>query len=134
MKKTAICTTLFVLLTAALFATDTKGVDNSVVYRKLQVYKVYEHSDAYVVMYYTDGIELGQVTLPTEWFKSGQGKGVLNMLPKNFAPYLVLQYTDGTFTRAVLNMPKNKGSSVWQHLKPTVDVSASKQKDTLTLE
>ena len=109
MKKTAICTTLFVLLTAALFAADTKGVDNSVVYRKLQVYKVYEHSDAYVVMYYTDGIELGQVTLPTEWFKSGQGKGVLNM-------------------------PKNKGSSVWQHLKPTVDVSASKQKDTLTLE
>ncbi|MGI5174177.1 hypothetical protein H0R92_11345 [Treponema sp. OMZ 840] len=132
MKKAILLAAVFMVFAASLFGAE--GVDNSVTYRNIKVYKVYAHPEAYVVMYYTNGMDLGQVTLPTKWFKSGAGKGILNTFNAEFTPYMTLQYKEGTFTKVVLNMPSMSNGLVWEHLNQTVDISAGKQKDTLTLE
>ncbi len=132
MKKATLLAVLFTVCAAVLFAAD--GIDNSVTYRNIKVYKVYAHPDAYVVMYYTNGIDLGQVTLPTEWFKSGNGKGILNTFRRDFAPYMTLQYKEGTFSKVVLNMPAMTNTLVWEQLNQTADIGVAKQKDTLKLE
>ena len=132
MKKATLLAVFFTVCAAVLFAAD--GIDDSVKYRNIKVYKVYAHPDAYVVMYYTNGIDLGQVTLPKEWFKSGNGKGVLNTFPRDFTPYMTLQYKDGAFTKVVLNMPALTNTLVWEQLNQAANIGAAKQKNTLKLE
>ena len=132
MKKATLLAVFFTVCAAVLFAAD--GIDDSVKYRNLKVYKVYDHPEAYVVMYYTDGIDLGQVTLPKAWFKSGNGKGILNTFKRDFTPYMTLQYKEGTFSKVVLNMPAMTNTLVWEQLNQTADIGAAKQKDTLKLE
>lgn len=132
MKKAILLAAVFLVCAVLLFGAE--GVDNSVVYRNIKVYKVYEHPEAYIIMYYTNSMDLGQVTVPTDWFKSGSGKGVLNTYQTSVTPYMTLQYTDGAFTKIVLNMPLNKTDLAWETLPQTADIGASKQKDTLKLE
>lgn len=132
MKKAILLAAVFIVFAASLFGAE--GIDNSVVYRNIKVYKVYSHPDAYIIMYYTDSMDLGQVTVPTEWFKSGSGKGVLNTYTRPVTPYMTLQYTDGAFTKIVLNMPLDKHDMVWETMNQTADTEAAKQKDTLKLE
>lgn len=133
MKKVALLAALLVLFTVGAFAQE--GVDDgSVVYRTIQLYKVYDHPDAYVAMYHTTGIDLGQVTLPTDWFKIGSDKGIFRALPGDFSPYMLLQYTDGVFTKVVLTMPENRSNVAWGRMASTVDTEAGSQADTLILE
>ncbi len=134
MKKLIISVTLLLLLTAAAFA-QVGPEDKSVTYETVQIYKVYEHPDAYVVMYYTKGVELGQVTLPTEWFRPGNEKGVIRVLEtSDFAPYLLLQYTEGTFSKVILTMPADKNNVSWGTMDKAVDVDSGGMGDTLILE
>lgn len=132
MKKTILLTAVFLVCAALLFGAE--GSDNSVVYRNIKVYKVYAHPDAYIIMYYTNSMDLGQVTVPTEWFKSGSGKGVLNSYQTSVTPYMTLQYKDGAFTKIVLNMPLLRTDMVWETMNQTDNIEAAKQKDTLKLE
>jgi len=132
MKKTILLTAVFLVCAALLFGAE--GSDNSIVYRNIKVYKVYAHPDAYIIMYYTNSMDLGQVTVPTEWFKAGSGKGVLNTYKTPVTPYMTLQYTDGAFTKIILNMPLRRTDIAWETMNQTADTSAAKQKDTLKLE
>lgn len=132
MKKLMLFTGLIFLL-VGLSAADTKK-DDSVVYRNLPIYKVYVHPEAYVIMYQDAGIELGQTTVPVEWFAAGNGKGVLRTLPGTFAPYMLLQYTDGTFTKIILNMPQDRTNVAWGIMNGTVDTETGSKTDTLVLE
>ncbi len=134
MKKLIISVTLLVLLAGAAF-TQVGPDDKSVEYEMIQVYKVYEHQDAFVVMYYTKGVELGQVTLPAEWFRPGNDKGVLRTLNStDFTPYLLLQYTEGTFSKVVMTMPADKENIAWGIIDKGIDVEAGGLGDTLVLE
>lgn len=108
--------------------------DGTIQYRNMPVYKVYEHADAYIVMYYTTGVNLGQVTIPTEWFRQGSKKAVLRTLSGDFTPYMLLQYVDGVFSKVVLTMPANKTDSAWGVMDRGTDVVAGSQRDTLVLE
>ncbi len=133
MKK-LIISVLLVLLTVSVFA-QVGPEDKSVEYENLQVYKVYAHPDAYVVMYYTKGVELGQVTLPTEWFRPGNEKGVLRTLETtDFTPYILLQYREGTFSKVILTMPNDRENVSWGIIDKGVDVDAGGLGDTLVLE
>lgn len=102
----------------------------------MKIHKVYEHPEAFIILYYTDSIDMGQVTVPSSWFKfsSGDGKGVLNTYTTSVTPYMTLQYKDGVFTKIVLNMPLDRNSLFWEPINQTSDVEAAKQKDTLKLE
>ncbi len=134
MKKLITSVALLVLLTIGAFSQEGPD-DKSVTYRNVQIYKVYEHPDAYIVMFYTTGIELGQVTIPTEWFEPGNTKGDLRTFRySDFSPYMMLQYTDGVFTKVVLNMPKNKENLSWGVMDRAADTEVGSQTDTLILE
>ncbi len=134
MKKLIITVALLVLLTCGAFA-QVGPDDKSVRYETVQVYKVYDHPDAYVVMYYTKGIELGQVTLPTDWFRPGNEKGVLRTLDtSDFTPYLLLQYTDGAFSKVIMTMPADRENVSWGVIDDGLDVNAGGLGDTLVLE
>ncbi len=134
MKKLIISVALLTLLIAGAFA-QVGPEDTSVEYQNLQVYKVYEHPDAFVVMYYTKGVELGQVTLPTEWFRPGNDKGVLRTLETtDFTPYILLQYTEGSFSKVILTMPNDRENTSWGLIDKGLDVEAGGLGDTLVLE
>ncbi len=134
MKKLIMSVAVLTLLVVGAFA-QVGPDDKSVEYRNVQVYKVYEHPDAYVVMYYTKGVELGQVTLPTEWFKTGSDKGVLRTLETtDFTPYLLLQYTDGAFSKVIMTMPNDRNNVSWGTMDKGLDVDAGGLGDTLILE
>ncbi len=134
MKKLIISVALLVLLTVGAFA-QVGPEDKSVEYQSLQVYKVYAHPDAYVVLYYTKGVELGQVTLPTEWFRPGNDKGVLRTLEtSDFTPYILLQYRDGAFSKVIVTMPNDRNNIAWGTMDKGIDVEAGGLGDTLVLE
>lgn len=131
MKKITVLTAAFVFFTAALFAAD-----GTVGYRNLKIHKVYEHPEAFIILYYSDSMDMGQVTVPSQWFKfsAGDGKGILNTYTNSVTPYMTLQYKDGVFTKMVLNMPLDRNSIFWEPINQSSDVEAAKQKDTLKLE
>ncbi len=134
MKKLIISVALLALLAVGAFS-QVGPDDKSVTYRNIQIYKVYEHPDAYIVMYYEDGLELGQVTIPTEWFASGNVKGDLRTFTySDFSPYMMLQYVDGTFTKVILNMPNDRNNMSWGVISGTADTEVGSQTDTLILE
>ncbi len=134
MKKLIITVSLLVLLTFGAFA-QIGPEDKSVTYDSYQVYKVYEHPDAYVVMYYTKGVELGQVTLPTDWFRTGNEKGVLRTLETtDFTPYILIQKRDGAFSKVIITMPNDRNNTSWGLIDKGIDVDAGGLGDTLILE
>ena len=134
MKKILIIMALL-MLTCGVFA-DTPADDGEIKYQNYQIYKVYAHPEAYVVMYYTKGIELGQVTIPAEWFKpSADRKGVLRLeKTTDFTPYFTVQTTGETVTKVILTMTSDRGHTSWGVMAAGVDLSSEGKGNTLYLD
>ena len=134
MKKLLMTMALFMLVSVIFANTPDNG---EVKYQNYQVYKVYAHPDAYVVMYYTKGVELGQATIPAEWFQptNGEKKGVLRLVEKtDFMPYFTVQTTDGTVTKVIMTMSSDRSHISWGIMDGSVDLSTEGQGNTLNLE
>ncbi len=123
------------LLVSGVFA-NSPADDSTVEYQNYQIYKTYAHPDAYVVMYYTKGLELGQVTIPAEWFKPAAGrKGVLRLVEStDFTPYFTVQTTDGAVTKVIITMTSDRAHTSWGVMNGSVDLSTEGQGNTLYLE
>lgn len=132
MKKLILTVVLLTVVAFGAFAAD----DGTVEYENFQVYKTYAHPDAYVVMYYTKGIELGQVTIPADWFKpAADRKGVLRLVEStDFTPYFTVQKINGTVTKVILTMTSDRSHSSWGILDKSIDIAGEGQGNTMYLE
>ncbi len=104
-------------------------------YRNVQVRKVLEHDDAYIVMYAKGHTGVGTVTLPKKWYSSQSNKNTklnLRALPKGMDPYMTVIYREGAFERVILTMPISRTSPVWGVAASTFKVTDA-DKETLDI-
>ena len=88
----------------------------NVSYRNVQIYKVLDHKDAYIVMYAKGHRDVGTVTIPKKWYSSAssaQSKLSFRALPRGMYPYMTVLSRDGSFERVLLTLPITRNSPVW---------------------
>ncbi|MCM1321978.1 MAG: hypothetical protein NC041_08375 [Bacteroides sp.] len=135
MKKLFIAVIICVCMMYSAAAQEQSEEKSSATYVNVPVYKVFDHKDAYVVMY-AKGSNVGQTYLPKEWFQqSGHKKGSVRALAKNISQYMTIVYKDGEFFRVILNMPVSRHDSAWGVYPANVDVASKiENRDTLDIE
>lgn len=134
MKKIAISAVLLVLMVLPFFAQESEN-DGAFTYFNVQILKVYEHKDAYLVLYNKTGTQMGQVALPKEWFKyNSENHSRVRPLPTEMDPYLTVIYKDNAFYKVYLNMPTDRSNSAWSVLSPNIDISSRINTETLDIE
>ncbi len=120
------------------FADSSRGItDSSFSYASYPVYKVYETSDVYVVMYQKAGVSLSKCVIPKTWSKNSTSvpkKLEMRKLTTGLQPYMVYITKDGTFYKAILSLPTSRMDSTWGILKNDNKINESEiSKDTLSL-
>ncbi|NMA56936.1 MAG: hypothetical protein GX955_05660 [Treponema sp.] len=134
MKKKFVLLSLLVLLSLALYAQSASETEENFTYFNVDIIKVYQHKDAYFVLYNKNGNKMGQVALPKEWFQYGsENQSRIRPLPSKLAPYLTVIYKDGAFYKVYLNMPVDRLDPAWAILDNNIDISAKINKETLEM-
>lgn len=116
MKKTiAALTLLFAFISFPFFARETKYPyqEAKISYRNVQVYKILDHKDAYIVIYAKGHTGVGQVSVPKSWYKTDPQKLSFRQLPKGMNPYMTVIDREGSFERVVLTMPVSRADAAW---------------------
>lgn len=135
MKKKSIVLGLLALLCIGLFAQEATQSENTFSYFNVDIVKVYQHKDAYYVLYNKSGNKMGQVALPKEWFNyKSENKSKIRPLPLGLGPYLTIIYKDSAFYKVYLNMPVDKMHPSWAVLDNNLDISARINKETLEID
>lgn len=109
--------------------------ESTVSYRNVQVYKVLDHKDAYIVMYAKGHRDVGRVTIPKKWYSASMrtdSKLGFRPLPKGMYPYMTVLSRDGEFERVLLTLPTTRNSPIWGVADSTVKISDA-DKDTLDI-
>lgn len=104
-------------------------------YHNVQIYKVLDHKDAYIVMYAKGHREVGTITIPKKWYSSASSSDAkLNFrsLPKGMYPYMTVLYRDSSFERVILTLPTARNNPVWGVADSTVKI-ADADKDTFDI-
>ena len=107
----------------------------AVSYRNVQVYKVLDHKDAFIVMYAKGHRNVGTVTLPKKWYSSASRadtKLSMRPLPSGMNPYMTVIYRDGEFERVLLTLPVSRATPIWGVADSTVQIDDA-DKDTLEI-
>jgi len=113
MKRIAI---LFVLI--AVIA-STLAADTSPYYpMRVDVVKVFSHSDGYRVVYRKGGADAGTVYLPARWFVAGGKADIVRGDDTSF-PYMTVFYKDGKFDHLRLYVLSNHSDQSWGILDPS---------------
>ncbi|MBQ4377795.1 MAG: hypothetical protein II821_01155 [Treponema sp.] len=105
-------------------------------YHNVQIYKVLDHKDAYIVMYAKGHRDVGTVTLPKKWYSSAMrvdSKLTFRPLPKGMNPYMTVISRDGAFERVLLTIPTSRLSPIWGIADGSQTVSDA-DKDTLDIQ
>mgnify|MGYP006916023068 CR=1 FL=1 len=87
---------------------------SNLTYRNVQVYKVYDQLDSYIVLYEKQSTEIGQLVIPKKWASGNvDRKLVFHQKVKNVGSYMSVFYKDGEFYKVILNVPLDKRDAVW---------------------
>ncbi|MCR5763450.1 MAG: hypothetical protein K6G00_08735 [Treponema sp.] len=87
---------------------------SNLTYRNVQVYKVYDQLDSYIVLYQKQTTEIGQIAIPKKWATGNvDRKLVFHEKVKNVGAYMSVFYKDGDFYKVILNVPMDRRDSVW---------------------
>ena len=108
----------------------------NVSYRNVQIYKVLDHKDAYIVMYAKSHRNVGTVSIPKKWYSSQitpDAKLGFRPLPKGMNPYMTVISRDGSFERVLLTIPTSKASPIWGVADDSIPVEDA-DKDTLEVQ
>lgn len=139
MKK--IVTALFIMAVsvAAIFAVPVAFNESSeenwssMRYEYVNVYKVLEARDAFVVIYQKGKYGTGTVTLPKKWIRGENGempKLRLRTLPGGkLKPFLTSVKDDSGFKFAILTMPVSRLNAAWGNVENGTELDIDK--DTL---
>ncbi len=135
MKKILMSIVLLVLVSLPFFAQNSEEDRGEFTYFNVQVLKVFEHKDAYLVLYNKTSTKMGQVALPKEWFDyNSSNHSRVRPLPSGMNPYMTVIYKDNSFYKVYLNMPTDRTHSSWAVLSPNIDISSKINKETLEIE
>ena len=109
--------------------------ESTVTYHNVQIYKILDHKDAFIVMYAKGHQDVGTVTLPKKWYSSASRvdtKLSFRALPKGMAPYMTVINREGSFERVLLTIPVSRANPVWGVADNGVKVEDA-DKDTLEI-
>lgn len=107
-------------------------VESSVSYRNVQIYKVFDYKNAYVVEYRKGHRDVGMVSIPKKWYSELPRKLNFRALPKQMEPYMTIVSKEGSFERVILTMPIDRTGPYWA-ISTSGQVSDA-DKDTLEVE
>ena len=117
MKKVLLALLAFVVMGTAVFAQDSSNSEeNQFNYTNVQIYKVLDSADAYIVTYAKDKIgrdAIGSVSIPKKWTKELPRKLEFRSLPKGLNPYMTVIYNKGEFYKVWLTVPTSRLNKVW---------------------
>ena len=128
MKKLLFALVLVAGMVTAVFAQDAKAKkiwdhgDNvsDLSYQNFVVSRIYDSSDAYIVLYEKAGYEVGKVAIPKSWAYQGTTveahkthKLFFRNRIKTLAPMMTVYYKDGAFYKVILTVSNNKGDGTW---------------------
>lgn len=95
-------------------------------YRNVNVYRIYEHRDAYIVLYEQQGVKIGKAFLPKSWFDT-EGKEPRKLefrnKPKGLPSYMTVLYKDGEFYKVILTLTRDHRDPVWGLVPHSTDLS-----------
>ena len=134
MKRIVMSVVLLVLIAVPFFSQESED-QGAFSYFNVQILKVYEHKDAYLVLYNTMGTKMGEVAISKDWFKyNSENHSRIRPLPSEMDPYMTIIYKDNAFYKVYLNMPTDRSNSAWAVLSPNIDISSKINTDTLEIE
>ena len=102
-------------------------------YQNVEIYRVMDSKDAYVVLYAKGGYQVGQVTLPKAWMKEEPRKLEFREKARRVSPYMTVIKQDGNFLKVWLNVTTDKRDPIWG-LMPNGAKIEGTDADTLTIE
>ncbi len=105
----------------------------SLSYRNVNVYRILDHKDAYVVLYQKQGLKIGQAVLPKKWAKEQPRKLLFRNKPKGMGTYMSVFYNDGEFYKVILTLSPSRLDAVWGTV-PTGATVDGTDADTLDIE
>lgn len=128
MKKLLFALVLAAGMVTAVFAQDAKTKkiwdhgDNvsDLSYQNFVVSRIYDSSDAYIVLYEKAGYEVGKVAIPKSWAYQGTTveahkthKLFFRNRIKTLAPMMTVYYKNGEFYKVILTVSNNKADGTW---------------------
>ncbi|MGA2545730.1 MAG: hypothetical protein ABSF43_04235 [Rectinemataceae bacterium] len=123
MKRATIIVVLIAVVACALAA------ETSAFYPvRIDVVKVFSHSDGFRVIYRKGLSETAAVYLPARWFVSG-GKGELIRANDDSYPYMTVFYKDGKFDHLRLYVLSDQKDQTWGILSPSEGVGKFDSED-----
>ena len=102
-------------------------------YRNVNVYRILDHQDAYVVLYEKQGIKIGKAVLPKKWAKEQPRKLIFRNKPKGMGTYMTVIYNEGEFYKVMVTLSPSRLDSVWGTV-PTGAKIDGLDSDTLQIE
>ena len=114
MKK--FCLIAILLLVCVSFAFTEKKFDpGTTSYVNVPILKIYDHPEYYIITYRKNGLDLGQTSVPKEWFRQGspERKGKFRSIIGNVNPYITLWFSNGEFFSIYVNVSSNRADNVW---------------------
>lgn len=100
-------------------------------YRQVNVYKILDQKDAYIVMHSKGHREVGNVAVPKKWYKERPAKLRFRALQPGMTPYMTVFYREGNFDYVLLTVPTSRLDPVWGIA--DAGVSVNTDKDTLDI-
>lgn len=86
---------------------------SNISYHNVQIFRILDQADAYVIVYQKQGLHVGQVSIPKKWFKETPQKLQFRNKPKQLDPYMSVIYKDGQFYKVILTVPSSRSDAVW---------------------
>jgi len=96
MKRATIIVVLIAIVACALASAPAPANESSFYPARIDVVKVYSHSDGFRVIYRKGSADVADVFLPARWFVSG-GKAEMVRGNDTSFPYMTVFYKDGKF-------------------------------------
>ena len=136
MKKFLVLTLLIAIFaTGVVFAQESnEDKMSSLSYRNVNIHKILDHNDVYIVLYSKHGVGVGKVMIPKTWTKTNPKKVQFRTLPKGLNPFMTVVYKDGEFHKVILTISNQKIDGIWAVANPYADIGDSAQAETLVIE
>lgn len=105
-------------------------------YQNVQVMRILDGKDSYVVLYARPGIKMGKCTIPKSWAKTAKDtprKLVFRKKPTGLDSYMTVIKEDGQFKKVWLTLPPSKLDPIWGHIPAGTKIEAA-DVDTLEIQ
>lgn len=83
-------------------------------YRNVNIFRILDQADSYIVYYEKQSLDIGQVAIPKSWFKTTSPKKLdFRNKPAGMGSYMTVLYKGGEFYKVLLTVNPSRLDSVW---------------------